>query len=187
MRRGRASLVFEHPPVIEAAASVAGKKEGEGPLRGRFDLVAEDDRMGKKTWEEAESAMQEAACRLALKKGGLERGQIQYLFAGDLLGQLIATSFGVADLEIPLFGLYGACSTIGEALCLGAMTVAAGVRGAGAHRVLQPFCHGGETVPVSPGLREPETLVLHLDGNRERRLRAGVGGGGRRRSPGEGR
>ena len=82
--------------------------------------------MGKKTWEEAESAMQEAACRLALKKGGLERGQIQYLFAGDLLGQLIATSFGVADLEIPLFGLYGACSTIGEALCLGAMTVAAG-------------------------------------------------------------
>ena len=82
MRRGRASLVFEHPPVIEAAASVAGKKEGEGPLRGRFDLVAEDDRMGKKTWEEAESAMQEAACRLALKKGGLERGQIQYLFAG---------------------------------------------------------------------------------------------------------
>ena len=126
MRRGRASLVFEHPPVIEAAASVAGKKEGEGPLRGRFDLVAEDDRMGKKTWEEAESAMQEAACSLALKKGGLERGQIQYLFAGDLLGQLIATSFGVADLEIPLFGLYGACSTIGEALCLGAMTVAAG-------------------------------------------------------------
>ena len=126
MRRGRASLVFEHPPVIEAAASVAGKKEGEGPLRGRFDLVAEDDRMGKKTWEEAESAMQEAACRLALKKGGLERGQIQYLFAGDLLGQLIATSFGVADLEIPLFGLYGACSTMGEALCLGAMTVAAG-------------------------------------------------------------
>ena len=126
MRRGRASLVFEHPPVIEAAASVAGKKEGEGPLRGRFDLVAEDDRMGKKTWEEAESAMQEAACRLALKKSGLERGQIQYLFAGDLLGQLIATSFGVADLEIPLFGLYGACSTIGEALCLGAMTVAAG-------------------------------------------------------------
>ena len=126
MRRGRASLVFEHPPVIEAAASVAGKKEGEGPLRGRFDLVAEDDRMGKKTWEEAESAMQEAACRLALKKGELERGQIQYLFAGDLLGLLIATSFGVADLEIPLFGLYGACSTIGEALCLGAMTVAAG-------------------------------------------------------------
>ena len=129
MRRGRASLVFEHPPVIEAAASVAGKKEGEGPLRGRFDLVAEDDRMGKKTWEEAESAMQEAACRLALKKGGLERGQIQYLFAGDLLGQLIATSFGARDMEIPLFGLYGACSTIGEALQLGAMAVGGGYAG----------------------------------------------------------
>ena len=127
--------------------------------------------------------MQEAACRLALKKGGLERGQIQYLFAGDLLGQLIATSFGVADLEIPLFGLYGPAPPSGGPVS-GGHDGGGGVRGAGAHRVLQPFCHGGETVPVSPGLREPETLVLHLDGDRERRLRAGVGeAAGEKRGP----
>ncbi len=48
------------------------------------------------------------------------------MFAGDLLGQLIATSFGTKDLGLPLFGLYGACSTMGEALSLGAMTVHAG-------------------------------------------------------------
>ena len=54
------------------------------------------------------------------------RREVRYLFAGDLLGQLIATSFGTVDLEIPLFGLYGACSTMGEALGLGAMCVNAG-------------------------------------------------------------
>ena len=126
MRRGRASLEFERPPVIESSASVVGQKEGEGPLGKAFDRVEQDPMLGKKTWEEAESAMQEEACRLALEKGGIRPEEVRYLFAGDLLGQLIATSFGVADLEIPLFGLYGACSTIGEALSLSAMTVAAG-------------------------------------------------------------
>lgn len=70
--------------------------------------------------------MQKQAADLALEKGDIHRKDIRYLFAGDLLGQLIATSFGTVDLEIPLFGLYGACSTMGEALSLGAMCVDAG-------------------------------------------------------------
>ena len=123
---GRASLKFERPPVIESSASVVGKKEGEGPLGSSFDKIEEDGMCGKKTWEEAESFMQQQACILALEKGKLKKEEIRYLFAGDLLGQLIATSFGAGNLEIPLFGLYGACSTIGEALCLSAMTVAGG-------------------------------------------------------------
>ena len=55
-----------------------------------------------------------------------KRQEIRYLFSGDLLGQNIATSFGLMDYQVPLFGLYGACSTCGEALSLGAMCVAAG-------------------------------------------------------------
>ena len=70
--------------------------------------------------------MQKAAADLSITKAGLKRDDIRYLFAGDLLGQLIATSFGTVDLEIPLFGLYGACSTMGEAMSLGAMMVNAG-------------------------------------------------------------
>ena len=81
---------------------------------------------GANTWEEAESALQKQTAELALEKGGYRKRDIRYLFAGDLLGQLIATSFGTVDLEIPLFGLYGACSTMGEALQLGAMAVNAG-------------------------------------------------------------
>ena len=124
--RGKASLAFERPPVIISSGSVAGTKEGRGPLGAFFDQVEEDDMAGEASWELAESAMQKQAAGIALKKAGLSHGDIRYAFAGDLLGQLIATSFGNLELEIPLFGLYGACSTMGEAMSLGAMTVAAG-------------------------------------------------------------
>lgn len=126
MQKGRASLSFEQAPFIIGAASVVGKKEGEGPLGKFFDVVEQDDMFGAKSWEEAESAMQKQTCQLAMEKAETENTQIRYLFAGDLLGQLIATSFGTMDLEIPVFGLYGACSTMGEAMSLAAMAVAAG-------------------------------------------------------------
>lgn len=124
--KGKASIEFEHPPVIISAGSVVGKKEGEGPLGHLFDQVEQDDRCGKDNWEQAESAMQKRAADLVIEKGGVRKHDVRYLFAGDLLGQLIATSFGTVDLEIPLFGLYGACSTMGEALSLGAMAVNGG-------------------------------------------------------------
>lgn len=123
MQKGKASLLFDHPVYITEMASVAGKKEGEGPLGEAIDVVEQDPMFGTENWEQAESAMQKQAADLALEKGDIHRRDIRYLFAGDLLGQLIATSFGTVDLEIPLFGLYGACSTIGEALSLGAMCV----------------------------------------------------------------
>ena len=126
MQVGKASIKFEEPPVIESMASIVGKKEGEGPLGKLFDVVEQDDMFGADTWEQAESALQKQTADLAIEKGDIRKKDIRYLFAGDLLGQLIATSFGTVDLEIPLFGLYGACSTMGEALNLGAMTVAAG-------------------------------------------------------------
>lgn len=124
--RGKQSIAFAHPPCIESSASVAGKKEGDGPLGHLIDLVDEDPLFGEDSWEKAESTMQKEAARIALKKAGLEPADIRYIFAGDLLGQLIATFFGMKELPAPLFGLYGACSTAGEALQLGAMTVNAG-------------------------------------------------------------
>lgn len=123
---GKASLRFIDPPVIVSAASVAGRKEGEGPLGSLFDQVEQDDMFGTDCWEKAESALQKRTADLAIEKGGIHKKDLRYLFAGDLLGQLIATSFGTVDLKVPLFGLYGACSTMGEALTLGAMAVNAG-------------------------------------------------------------
>ncbi len=126
MQKGKASLLFEHPVYIAGTACIAGKKEGEGPLGASIDVVEQDPMFGAENWEQAESAMQKQAADLALEKCDIHRRDVRYLFAGDLLGQLIATSFGTVDLEIPLFGLYGACSTMGEALSLGAMCVDAG-------------------------------------------------------------
>ena len=123
-KRGKASLLFEDPPLILSAASVVGKKEGEGPLGKYFDRIEMDSMLGKRTWEEAESELQTRTARLAIEKSGLDKEEIRYYFGGDLLAQLIATSFGSMDLEFPMFGLYGACSTMGEGLQLGSMTVA---------------------------------------------------------------
>ena len=126
MQMGNQGLRFAEAPFIISSANIVGKKEGEGPLGELFDVVGEDDTFGQDTWEEAESTLQKEAFTIAVGKAGLESSQIRYLFAGDLLGQTIATSFGVVDFEVPLFGLYGACSTCGESLSLGAMCVAAG-------------------------------------------------------------
>lgn len=125
-KMGQQSIQFERAPHIISAASVVGKKEGEGPLGKKFDLVCEDAMFGEDSWEKAESTLQKEALQTALGKAKLLPSEIRYLFGGDLLGQLIATSFGVMDTNIPLFGLYGACSTCGESLALGAMAVSAG-------------------------------------------------------------
>ncbi len=123
---GKQSIEFQEAPHIISSGSVVGPKEGEGPLGEWFDLVAPDAGFGEQTWEEAESTMQKEALQTAIGKAKLENRQVRYLFGGDLLAQLIATSFGNVAAQIPLFGLYGACSTCGESLALAAMTVAGG-------------------------------------------------------------
>lgn len=123
---GEQSIEFPAPVFIRSSAAVVGKKEGEGPLGELFDMVGEDDLFGSNTWEEAESSLQRDALHLAMKKAGMNNTDLRYLFAGDLLGQSIATSFGLAQYERPLFGLYGACSTCGLSLSLGAMAICGG-------------------------------------------------------------
>ena len=126
MEKGLQSIAFEQSPFLVTSASVVGKKEGEGPLGNMFDLIETEDLFGEDNWESAESAMQKEACLLALEKAQLLPEDIRYLFGGDLLRQGVATSMGVEELEIPVFGLFGACSTSGEALALASMSVAAG-------------------------------------------------------------
>lgn len=123
---GEQSLQFRNPPVILAGSSIVGKKEGEGPLGKLFDFICEDPLVGKKSWEEAESELMRLAALKALEKAGLQNKDIRYLIGGDLLGQLIATSFGIGELKIPMLGIYGACSTMGEAMTIGAMMVDGG-------------------------------------------------------------
>ncbi len=128
-QQGKQSIKLPMPVYIRASASVVGKKEGEGPLGALFDMIGSDGLFGAKNWEEAESTLQKEAVSLAIGKAGMKKEDIRYLMAGDLLGQEVASCFGVADFEIPFFGLFGACSTCGESLSLGAMTIGGGFAG----------------------------------------------------------
>lgn len=124
MRKGIQSIEFSKTPYIKGWASVAGQKEGEGPLGNAIDQIIEDPYFGQKSWELAEGRFMKQAAMLAISKARLHTKDIRYAFAGDLLEQNTATFSGMKELEIPLFGLFGACSTVGEALSLAAMSIA---------------------------------------------------------------
>ena len=126
MTCGTSGISFQNPVFIQSCASVVGQKEGEGPLGTCFDSICEDPMFGTDTWEAAESTLQKQAALLAIQKAGLTCSDIRLLFAGDLLAQTAASSFGTADLEIPFYGLFGACSTMGESLSLGSMCIQGG-------------------------------------------------------------
>ena len=126
LQKGTQSVEFEKNIFIKDSASIVGTKEGQGPLGSLFDMVGNDDMFGCQTWEEAESSLQKDAVYMALGKAKLKPSDMRYIFAGDLLGQSIATSYGILNYEIPFFGLYGACSTCGESLSLGSMAICGG-------------------------------------------------------------
>ncbi|MDR2648716.1 MAG: stage V sporulation protein AD, partial [Clostridiales bacterium] len=123
---GEQTVCFKTPPVILSAASVVGPKEGEGPLARYFDRVLDDFLAGKETWEQAESDLARQGIELAVAKAGLSIKDIQYILAGDLLNQEIGSTYGIRSMERPFFGLFGACSTIGEAMTIGSVFVDGG-------------------------------------------------------------
>ena len=152
MQAGKSSIQFEHPPIITSAASIVGQTEGEGPLASFFDRVEPDPTFGKKSWEEAESELQRQTVQKCLDKAGRQAADVNCLFAGDLLGQIVATSFGVESFDIPFFGLYGACSTMGEAMILGAMAAGAGY--ADRRRAILPRQNGSSGFRWRMGIRD---------------------------------
>ena len=126
-KRGRGSFCLPDPPVITAWASVAGKKESEGPLGHTFDKTSQDTYFGQKSWELAEKAMQESALRILMEKARLERSDLDVVFSGDLLNQCIGSALTMRNTLTPHLGLYGACSTMAESLLLASLSVYAGV------------------------------------------------------------
>ena len=126
LRKGKRSFQFNEAPVIAGWASVAGKKESEGPLGHTFDATQTDPYFGQKTWEQAESRMQLLALENLKIKTGIRNEEIGVLFSGDLLNQCVGSSFTLRNLSIPHIGLYGACSTMAESLLMASMAVGGG-------------------------------------------------------------
>ena len=104
MRVGTYTLRLKNHPRIVAGGSAVGKKEGEGPLKNYFDHCFTDTTLGEKSWEKAESDLQQEAVKSVLEKSGIKPSEIQYLFAGDLLNQCISSVFGLRSMNIPFLG-----------------------------------------------------------------------------------
>ena len=125
-KRGRQSFVLPQSAYITAWASIAGKKESEGPLASYFDYTSQDTLFQQKSWEQAEERMQQLAIETLATKAGLKKEDFSLVYSGDLLNQCIGSSFSLNNTGIPHLGLYGACSTMAESLLMAAMTVSGG-------------------------------------------------------------
>ena len=123
---GKQTIKFDKPPTILETASIVGPKEAEGPLAKYFDTLLEDEFWGEKTWEKAESKLIKQAVNMAITKSGLPADSIDYCIAGDLLNQCISSNFGLRELNIPFFGIFGACSTFVEGMILSSILTEAG-------------------------------------------------------------
>lgn len=120
-RIGKRTVCLPSKPGILSWASVAGQKEHEGPYGQYFDEIIADELNGQPSFEAAERSILETAVRLCSKKGNTCLTDIDMLLAGDLLNQIISAGFAARDLQIPFYGLYGACSTMSESLSIGSM------------------------------------------------------------------
>lgn len=164
---GSQTVKLEHPPKIIAAYSIVGPKEGEGPLSSYFDHILNDDTCGKDSYEKAESQMMFTAITEALKKAKLKEKDIDYLFSGDLLNQIISSSFAAREFSIPFFGLYGACSTMSESLSLASIIMDGGFAN---HVVATTSSHFSSAerqfrFPLDYGSQRPQTSQWTVTGS----------------------
>ena len=154
------TLRFPAPPVVAAHAAVGGKKEGEGPLAAAFDELSRDNLFGQDSWEAAERALLLRAARLCLQKGAAAEDTVDLALAGDLQAQCTASSYAMRELGVPYAGLFGACSTMAEALGLGAALCAGGLAGgvlamasghfcAAERQFRTPLCYGAVRTPTA--------------------------------------
>ena len=165
-RIGKYTLQMENGPVIMGFGSIGGRKEGEGPLGKYFDQCYEDTTLGESSWEKSESRLQTEAVEVALHKAKCSASEINYIFAGDLLNQCIASTFGLRGLGIPFLGQYGACSTMAQSPgARGGFSLTAGSGRTRRRRDLLSFLLRRAAVPPAAGIRRPARPHRTVDGD----------------------
>lgn len=159
-RAGKQTVCINSEVFIRASAAVAGQKEKEGPIGESFDIIMPDAEWNEETWEKTESKMQKEAVKLALQKAGMKPEELHYIFAGDLLNQCIGAGFGLREMGVPFFGIYGACSTMIEGISLASMLIDGGFARQAAAVTSSHFCtaerqyrmpleYGGQRTPTA--------------------------------------
>ena len=164
---GMQTIIMENLPYILETSSIVGPKEAAGPLAKYFDKCLEDEFWGEKTWEKAESKIIKENVNALIAKSGIASSEIDYCFAGDLLNQCISSSFGLRETNLPFFGIFGACSTFVEGLCLGSVFVDSGA----AQNVLcatsSHFCSAEKQFrfPLELGNQRPQSAQWTVTGS----------------------
>lgn len=125
-RLGQQTWLFENRPRIIGRSAVGGPDEGQGPLASDFDYVYDNLEIGEKTWEKAERKLLEQATQMALINANITKEELQFFVGGDLMNQIISSSFSARKLGVPYLGVFGACSTSMETLALASLIVDSG-------------------------------------------------------------
>jgi stage V sporulation protein AD len=166
MLKGHQSWLFENKPIIRSSATVVGPFEGRGPLAHDFDIIHDDSMLEEASWEKAEKVLIEEAAKLAIENAGLTKEQVQFYIGGDLMNQIISSSFAARTLAIPFLGVFGACSTSMESLALASVIV----NGGAAKFVLAGTCSHNASVekqfryPTEYGSQKPPTAQFTVTG-----------------------
>lgn len=159
-RIGSHTIFLQNKPIIAGFGSAVGKKESEGPLASYFDNVFTNTTLGEDTWESAESGLINSAVTTAMKRANVLNSDVNGIFAGDLLDQCIASTFGVKEIEAQHIGLFGACSTMALSLALSSIAVESGAMDCAIAATCSHFCsaerqfrfpltYGGKRTPTS--------------------------------------
>jgi stage V sporulation protein AD len=159
-RKGKYTVELQTKPAVLSFASVVGKKEYEGPYGRYYDKNYNDTTLGEKSWEKAESRLQNEAVNIALRKANLKNSDIDCIFAGDLLNQCISSTFGLKGLNIPFLGQFGACSTMAQTMAVASLFVESGAAKKAVAVTSSHFCsaerqfrypleYGGQRTPTA--------------------------------------
>jgi len=120
---GKQSWQLTNRPAILSTGVAVGPFEGKGKLAHEFDIIYDELWMQEDSFEKANRLLIEDSVKVALSKANKKQEDMQFLLAGDLINQITPTSFAARSLQIPYFGLFGACSTSMEGLALSAFVV----------------------------------------------------------------
>lgn len=166
-RVGNGTIKFETMPSVLGFAAVGGKMEADGPMGKHLDYVFTDSFAGEASWEKAESKFQTEALSRALTKADLDSENLDVIFAGDLLNQCTASTFGLMDFNTPFLGQYGACSTMAQTLLLSAVFVESGAANTAATITSSHFCSAERQfrTPLEYGGQRPPTTQRTVTGS----------------------
>ena len=120
------TIYFKNKPTIVGAASIAGPKESEGSIANFIETKLDDDMFGEDSFEKAESKMLFNAIKNAINNSKKKDNEVDVLIAGDLLNQIIASTFAARNFRFGYMGVYNACATFSEALTIGATMIDGG-------------------------------------------------------------